>query len=97
MRTESETKKEPPPPPIKSRKKKKKKKGFGQLTGNAYLGIFERLDNNEGGWRVSRTRKKFEWFARSLSPGMFHRPQVMAEGELPPGGIGDGTTTGIAE
>lgn len=40
------------------------------------------------GWITTKeagesVKRKFEWFARSLSPGMFHRPQVMAEGELP--------------
>lgn len=49
MKVEPDTKKKDP-------NKKKKFKGFGQLTGNANLGNFERLDNNEGGWRVSQAK-----------------------------------------
>lgn len=48
--------------------------GFGQLTGNTYLSNFERLDNNEGGWRVSRARNPKIRMVRSLSLGMFHQP-----------------------
>lgn len=83
--------------PNKITKKIKKSKASGNSRAMPILGFSNGwITAKEAGESVERNFF-FEWFARSLSPGMFHRPQDMAEGELPPGGISDSTTTGIAE
>lgn len=76
MKAEPDTKKGHP-----NKIAKKFSKASGNLRAMPILVISNGwITTKEAGESVKR---KFEWFARSLSPGMFHRPQVMAEGELP--------------